>query len=208
MKKSVMIASGNPGKIREIKAILSPLECEIISAAERGINLTVEETGGSYSANAKLKASAYLHAAGMMVLADDSGLEVDALNGQPGIYSARFSPKEHASDQDRREHLLEQLQGKPKPWSAQFHCTAVLAIPGEKFIETSGRCNGVIIPEERGTRGFGYDPVFYIPEHDATMAELSGNLKNKISHRARALTAMIPYIERFLMSGATDDQQD
>lgn len=207
MEKSLLIASGNPGKIREIKAILSPLDCKIVSADERGTNLKVEETGGSYSANAALKAKAYLHAAKMLVLADDSGLEVDALNGQPGIFSARFSPKENATDHDRRKYLLEQLQGKPKPWTAHFHCTAVLAIPGEKYIETTGRCNGVIIPEERGTHGFGYDPVFYIPEHDATMAELSANLKNRISHRGRALMAMIPYITRFLMLSEANDQQ-
>ena len=208
MEQSLLIASGNPGKIGEIKAILSPLDCEIISAEERGIDLHVEETGASYSENAILKAKAYLHAANMMVLADDSGLEVDALNGQPGIFSARFSPKKNATDHDRRIYLLEQLQGKPEPWTAHFHCTAILAIPGERFIETTGRCSGVIIPEERGTHGFGYDPVFYISEHDATMAELPASLKNRISHRGRALMAMIPYITRFLMLSTANDQID
>lgn len=208
MEKSLLIASGNPGKIQEIKAILSSLDCKIVSADEQGIDLEVEETGGSYSANATLKAKAYLHTANTLVLADDSGLEVDALNGQPGIYSARFSPKEHATDHDRRSYLLEQLQGKPKPWTAHFHCSAVLAIPGESFIETTGRCSGVILPEERGTHGFGYDPVFYIPEHEATMAELPAKLKNRISHRGKALMGMIPYITRFLMLGAADDQQE
>ena len=205
MGQSLLIASGNPGKIQEIKAILSPLDCEIISAGERGLNLTIDETGGSYAANAKIKAEAYLHADGMMVIADDSGLEVEALNGQPGIFSARFSPKDNATDHDRRTYLLEQLQGKPEPWTAHFHCTAVLAIPGEKFIQTTGRCSGVIIPEERGTHGFGYDPIFYMPEHNATMAELPADLKNRISHRGRALMGMIPYIERFLtLDGANN----
>jgi len=208
MAQSLLIASGNPGKIREIKTILSPLDCKIISAEERGINLQVEETGASYSENAALKAKAYLHSANMMVLADDSGLEVDALNGQPGIFSARFSPKKNATDYDRRKYLISQLQGKPRPWTAHFHCTAILAIPGERFIETTGRCSGVIIPEERGTHGFGYDPVFYIPEHDATMAELPASLKNRISHRGRALMAMIPYISRFLMLSGADEQID
>lgn len=208
MEQSLLIASGNPGKIREIKAILSSLDCQIVSASEQGINLQVEETGTSYSENAVLKAKAFLHASNMMVLADDSGLEVDALNGQPGIFSARFSPKENATDHDRRTYLLEQLQAKPRPWTAHFHCTAVLAIPGERFIETTGSCSGVIIPEERGNHGFGYDPVFYIPEHNATMAELPTSLKNRISHRGRALMAMIPYISRFLMLKTVEDQID
>jgi XTP/dITP diphosphohydrolase len=198
LEKSLLIASGNPGKIREIKEILSPLKRVIVSAKDISLVIKVEETGKTYSENAQLKAAAYLKATGMVVLADDSGIEVDALNGAPGIYSARFSPKENATDSDRRAYLLKKLEGKPRPWSAHFQCSAVLALPGGEFIESSGHCNGIIIPEERGSGGFGYDPIFYIPDYKATMAELPSITKNAISHRAKALSAMIPIIENAL----------
>ena len=184
MVQQLVIASGNPGKILEIKAILQGLDIKIISAVELGINLEVKETGATYSENARLKAIAYQSATEQMVLADDSGLEVDVLNGAPGIYSARYSPKPHASDADRRTYLLEQLGNKPRPWTAHFHCTAVLAKPDGKLIETVGQCDGEIISEERGNGGFGYDPIFYLPEQRATMAEIPESLKNRISHRA------------------------
>jgi XTP/dITP diphosphohydrolase len=119
-------------------------------------------------------------------------LEVDALDGAPGIYSARYAAIPNATDADRRHHLLEQLKGKPQPWPAHFHCTAILAGPSGKLAETEGRCDGNIIPEERGEGGFGYDPIFYIPEEKGTMAELPEERKNQISHRARALQGLIP----------------
>lgn len=192
MQHSLIIASGNSGKIREIKAILEELDLEILSAAELGFQLDVKETGATYAENARLKALAYQNATGQLVLADDSGLEVDALDGAPGIFSARYSARPNASDADRREYLLEQLADKPQPWSAHFHCTAVLVGPGGMLIETNGQCDGEIIPEERGCGGFGYDPIFYMPEHQATMAEIPAPLKNRISHRAKALLAMLP----------------
>jgi XTP/dITP diphosphohydrolase len=198
LEKSLLIASGNPGKIREIKEILSPLKRVIVSAQDISLVINVKETGKTYSENAQLKAKAYHKATGMIVLADDSGIEVDALNGAPGIYSARFSPKENATDSDRRAYLLKKLEGKPRPWSAHFQCSAVLALPGGEFIESSGHCNGIIIPEERGSGGFGYDPIFYIPDYKATMAELPSITKNAISHRAKALSAMIPIIKNAL----------
>jgi XTP/dITP diphosphohydrolase len=135
------------------------------------------------------------------VIADDSGLEVDALEGAPGIFSARFSPIEDASDADRRAHLLAQLRGKLQPWHAHFHCSAVLALPGGETIERVGLCEGIIIPEERGSGGFGYDPLFYIPEYDATMAELPADVKNRISHRARAISALLPILKARLIEG-------
>lgn len=201
MGNRLLIASGNPGKVREIKAILSMVDIELISPVEKSLVLEVAETGNSYEENARIKASAYLDAAGMPVLADDSGLEVDALNGAPGLYSNRFSPKQNANDADRRTYLLQQLRDKPGPWTAHFHCTAVLALPSGKFHSTTGRCDGVIIPEERGEGGFGYDPIFYIPEYEATMAQLPMALKNEISHRGKALSAMIPKIKEILASG-------
>ena len=195
MLNALLIASGNPGKILEIKAILEECGLNIQSAADLGLSLNVKETGSSYIENARLKAVAYQAATGMAVLADDSGLEVDALNGAPGIFSARYSPKANATDADRRKYLLKQLQDKPRPWTAHFHCSAVLITPEGGLIETSGQCNGEIIPEERGTGGFGYDPIFFIPEENATMAEIPASLKNRISHRAKALLAMLPELK-------------
>ncbi len=195
MNHQLIIASGNPGKVQEIKAILGGLGIPITSAGDLGINLDIQETGNTYSENARLKAAAYQGATHEIVLADDSGLEVDALDGAPGIYSARFSPKVNATDADRRRYLLDQLQGKPRLWTAHFHCTAVLAAPGGKIIEKHGQCSGEILDEERGEGGFGYDPVFFIPEFNATMAELQPEIKNAISHRARAVSALIPAIK-------------
>ncbi|MEA3326502.1 MAG: RdgB/HAM1 family non-canonical purine NTP pyrophosphatase [Chloroflexota bacterium] len=195
MKNKLLIASENPGKIKEIKSILSPFDGSLMTPKDMNLSLTVEETGDTYTKNARLKAFAYLKASGSATLADDSGLEVAALDGSPGIYSARFSPKPNATDSDRRIYLLEKLKGIPQPWKAHFHCAAVLAIPSGMTFETTGRCDGVIISQERGTGGFGYDPIFFIPEFSATMAELSPCLKNTISHRAKALAAMLPMIQ-------------
>ena len=195
MKNKLLIASKNPGKIKEIKAILSRFDSTLMTSEEMNLSLMVEETGDTYAKNARLKAFAYLNASGIATLADDSGLEVEALDGAPGIYSARFSPKTNATDADRRVHLLKQLKGNRQPWKAHFHCTAVLALPSGMTFETTGRCDGVIISQERGTGGFGYDPIFYIPELSATMAELPPHLKNTISHRARALDAMLPILQ-------------
>lgn len=199
MKPVLLIASGNPGKQREISAILSPFEITLLSTQDIGVDIAVQETGTTYRENARIKALAYLCASGLPVLADDSGLEVEALNGAPGVYSARFSPKENANDADRRAHLLAQLRGKPQPWKAHFHCTAILALPGDECIETTGRCDGVIISEERGDGGFGYDPVFFLSKYNATMAELPAEVKNRISHRANAIAAMLPFIKARLL---------
>lgn len=195
MLQSLVIASGNPGKIREIKAILQSGEFEIVSGPELGVFMDVKETGTTYAENARLKAIAYQAATGQAVLADDSGLEVDALDGAPGVYSARYFPKPNATDADRRAYLLEQLRNHPLPLTAHFHCTAILAMPDGSIIETVGRCDGEIIFEERGSGGFGYDPIFYMPEHQATMAEIPASLKNQVSHRAKALLAMLPVLE-------------
>jgi XTP/dITP diphosphohydrolase len=198
MQPELLIATSNPGKIKEIKAILSPLNIKIIMPKELSLNLKVAESGTTYLENALLKAKAYHQAAGLPVLADDSGLEVDALDGAPGLHSARFSPKANANDADRRAYLLEILSDKAQPWYAHFHCTAVLLISSDNYTKSVGQCHGLIIPEERGNSGFGYDPVFYIPEYEATMAELGPDIKNKISHRAKALIALMPVISKLL----------
>lgn len=191
----LLIATSNAGKIMELRALLSKyIFFEILTPAEIGILMIPEESGASYLENAQLKAEYYADRSRMAVLADDTGLEVDALDGQPGLYSARFSNLAGASDADRRRFLLQKLKGKPQPWHAHFICTAVLIdYLGNQHFAT-GRCEGQIISTERGKNGFGYDPVFLFPDLNKTMAELELEEKNRISHRARALHALAPYL--------------
>ena len=183
----LLLASQNPGKLRELQAILQDLPIQLITPAEVGIQLHVEETGSTYAENAALKSEAYAKKSGLIALADDSGLEVDALNGAPGLYSARYAPAPNATDGDRRAYLLQNLLPHPRPWTARFRATIAITLPGGKTHFAEGACEGEIIPEERGNGGFGYDPIFYIPETGFTMAELDEEKKNRISHRARAL---------------------
>jgi XTP/dITP diphosphohydrolase len=190
----VLIASGNPGKFGEIRALLEGLNLELVTPQTLGLQVEVHESGQSYAENAAIKAKAFLNATGLVTLADDSGLEVDLLGGLPGIRSARFSSVPGASDADRRAYLLECLKGLLQPWRAHFHCTVALAFPGKEIQFRAGECHGEIIAQERGANGFGYDPIFYIPELGVTMAELSMEEKNRISHRARAIKAAIPLL--------------
>src|SRR5690606_2246934 len=148
--------------------------------------LDVVEDGKNYQENAEKKAREFAKASGFISIADDSGLEVDALNGAPGLYSARYSPKPNATDKDRRAFLLENLKDKPKPWKAHFHATIAIAVPNGDIAFAEGNCYGEIIMEERGTNGFGYDPIFLFPELGKTMAELDSEHKNRISHRGLA----------------------
>jgi XTP/dITP diphosphohydrolase len=199
----LLIASTNRGKLREIQAVLAGLPVDLVLPADLGMTLHVDETGETYAENAALKARAYCQASSLLTLADDSGLEVAALNGAPGLHSARYSPLPGASDADRRALLLQTLKSYPMPtgspgWPAHFHCTVAIAQPGGSLHFSEGRCDGYIIPQERGHNGFGYDPVFFIPEHHATMAELPDQVKNRISHRARALQAAIPLLQRVI----------
>jgi XTP/dITP diphosphohydrolase len=193
----LLIATENKGKIVEIETLLEGLPFQLVTPESLGLHLNVVEDGQTYAENAARKALAHARASGMLVLADDSGLEVDALGGLPGIRSARFAPQPGASDADRRRYLLQQLQGKPRPWKACFHCTAAVATPEGEIEYAAGECLGEIIPEERGTAGFGYDPVFFLPEYGQTMAELGLEVKNQISHRARAITAARSILARY-----------
>lgn len=190
----LLIATRNPGKLLEIQSLLEGMEVSLVTPDMIGISLKVMETGNSYEENAALKAKAYARRVNLVTMADDSGLEVDALGGQPGIHSARFSPLPHATDADRRQYLLDLLHGLPKPWSAHFHCTVAIATPTDRIYYAQGNCVGEIIPTERGTNGFGYDPIFLIPAAGLTMAELSMAEKNHLSHRARAVKAALPVI--------------
>jgi XTP/dITP diphosphohydrolase len=185
----ILVATLNMGKLKEIQALLADLPIELITPADLNLEMVVEETGNSYAENAGLKAVAFAKASGLISLADDSGLEVDALDGLPGLHSARFAPWSGASDADRRALLLEKLRLKDRPWTARFRCVVALATPTGEVQFAEGICPGEIIPEERGESGFGYDPIFLIPELGKTMAELDMEEKNKLSHRGRAVRA-------------------
>lgn len=197
-RPKLLIATNNRGKIEEILALLADLNFEPLTPAQVGLQLQVIEDGKTYAENAAKKAVAFAQASGLVALADDSGLEVDALGGAPGLYSARYSPQPNASDSDRRALLIENLRGRPRPWTARFHATLAVAAPGGAAQLAEGECEGEIIPEERGTGGFGYDPVFYIPEAGCTMAELSPQEKNRLSHRARAVLNAKPILSKIL----------
>jgi len=209
----LLIATNNPGKIQELHELLQGMDIQLVTPAQIGLDLDVLEDGLTYAENATKKAVAFAKASNLISLADDSGLEVDALDGAPGLYSARYGSTdgEKLSDAERRKYLLSKLQDQPHPWTARFHATIAIATPsghvtlseatlapgasaGEGFLSREestylavGICEGEIIPAERGTGGFGYDPIFLLPELGKTMAELSMDEKNRLSHRAKAV---------------------
>ncbi|GIK10261.1 MAG: non-canonical purine NTP pyrophosphatase [Chloroflexota bacterium] len=197
----LLLATNNKGKLRELRAILADLPLEILAPADIGLTLEVDEDGLTYAENAAKKAVAFQRASGLVCLADDSGLEVDALGGAPGLRSARYSSKPGATDRDRRMTLLQNLADKPRPWTARFRATMAVAGPDGSVEIAEGICEGEISPEERGSGGFGYDPVFFIPEFGRTMAELPEETKNRLSHRARAAQAARPILARLLRDG-------
>ena len=169
---TLLLATNNPGKLEEMRSLLAGLPLELVTPAQVGLNFEVLEDGQTYAENASRKALAFNRASGLATLADDSGLEVDALGGQPGLRSHRLATWQDATDTDRRAYLLQQLQGRPRPWKAHFHCTIAIVTRDVTVIYADGECPGEIIPDERGSNGFGYDPIFYIAERQATMAEL------------------------------------
>jgi XTP/dITP diphosphohydrolase len=182
----LLIATNNQGKVREFHELLQGLPYELVTPKELGIKLDVEESGKTYQENARIKAAAFAKASGLLTLADDSGLEVDALNGEPGLRSSRYAG-EGASDERRVEFLLNKLKNVPeKQRSARFRCVIALALTESQIQYCEGICEGLITFAPRGAEGFGYDPIFYFPELKQTMAELSAEVKNSISHRARA----------------------
>ena len=196
----LLLASNNPGKLEEIHALLGDLPLELVTPVLLSLQLVVEENGQTYAENAALKAKAFARITGLLTLADDSGLEVEALGGQPGLRSARFASKPGATDADRRRYLLDCLAGQPRPWWAQFRCVIALATANGQARFVEGICPGEIIPEERGDNGFGYDPIFLLPELGCTMAELTMQEKNRLSHRARAVLAARPILTEMLTS--------
>lgn len=197
--QTLLIASSNSGKLREFQGILQGLGVNLVLPADIGVKIKVEEDGTTYYENALKKAQAYCAVSGLITIADDSGLEVDALAGAPGLHSARYSPRPGATDADRRHYLLQQLADHPKPWSAHFHCTLIVALPDGTHHAFEGNCYGEIISQERGEHGFGYDPIFLLPDRNLTMAELPEEEKNRISHRGRATLAALPTLKRILI---------
>jgi XTP/dITP diphosphohydrolase len=197
----ILIATNNPGKLEEIRALLLPAGWTPLHPAGLGLALDVQETGSTYAENAALKATAFAAEAGMLALADDSGLEVDALQGRPGVYSARYGgPGTPPAEQIRM--LLQELDGVPEERrTARFRSVVVIAAPDGRTWQTEGVVEGRIGHEPRGGGGFGYDPIFVLPERGVSMAELPAAEKNRISHRARAVLAALPLLDRLLRSG-------
>jgi len=185
-KKKLLLATNNKGKAREYQSLLGGIPYRLVTLADEGITTEVPETGATFEENARLKATVLAAESGLLTLADDSGLEVDALNGEPGVLSARYAG-ENASDADRVNFLLTKLKDVPEDKrTARFRCVIAIATPNGDVKICSGECRGIITTSPRGYNGFGYDPVFYVPEFGKTMAELSPGEKNKISHRAKA----------------------
>jgi len=182
----LLIATHNRGKLIEYQAILAGLPVELVTLDDVGIRDDVAETGATLAENARLKALTYARQSGLLTLADDSGLEVDALNGEPGVYSKRYAG-ENKTDAERNAFLLAKLRDVPPgKRSARFACVIAIATPAGKVWETVGVCEGEIAFDSRGTNGFGYDPIFQVTERNMRMAELPSSIKNQISHRARA----------------------
>jgi len=194
----LLVATHNKGKMQEIQALLGDLPIELVTPERAGVLLQVTEDGETYLENATKKAAAFADASGLLSLADDSGLEVAALGGAPGLHSARYLPMKDATDADRRAYLLQNLRGKPRPWTARFRAAVAIAVPKQAVQCVEGACEGEIIPEERGTGGFGYDPIFLVGETGCTMAELPMAEKNRVSHRARAIMKARPILEVLL----------
>lgn len=196
---SLLIATNNRDKIEELQDLLKDLDIQLVTPADINLDLDVIEDGLTYAENASKKAIAFAQASGLISLADDSGLEVDALDGAPGLYSARYGSPDGSklTDGERRKLLIRNLQPFSRPWTGRFKATIAIAIPtdhvtlspeGAKGLRlTEGFCEGEIIPEERGTSGFGYDPIFLFSELGKTMAELAMDEKNRLSHRAKAV---------------------
>lgn len=191
MNRKVIIASNNEHKTREIKEILKEFPFDVVTMKEAGIDTEVVEDGKTFKENASKKAKEIMELTGEICLADDSGLEVSALNGAPGVYSARFAG-EHGNNKKNNEKLLQLMLEVPKSKrSARFVSAISMYFPDGKEILVEGYVNGIIGYEEKGSNGFGYDPLFIIPEFDKTFAELSSEHKNSISHRGEALKLLV-----------------
>ena len=186
MLPKLLLATNNAGKVKEYRSLLQGIPFELVTPKEMGNTMDVAETGATYRENARLKACSLAAQSGLLTLADDSGIEVDALNGEPGVVSARYAG-ENASNAERVDHLLSELKDVPKEKrTARFYCLIAIAQPNGTVQFCDGECKGTIAFKPSGERGFGYDPIFYLPEWGKTMAELPVEVKNQISHRGTA----------------------
>lgn len=202
MSQEWLVVTDNPGKKREYQALLASLPVSIRFPSDLGYRIDVQEDGTTYTENAIRKARAGVQVSGLLSLADDSGLEVDVLGGAPGVRSARYTP---GSDADRIAALLARLDGVPwEQRTARFRCVIAIATPEGELYTAEGTCEGVIATTPAGTGGFGYDPVFYLPEFGCTMAQLPPEAKNRISHRARAVQAALPILQQLLIRTQTN----
>lgn len=197
MAQKLLIATTNQGKLREYTELLRGLPFEVVTLRDVGIDASIEETGATIRDNAILKAESYARMSGLLTVADDSGLEVDALDGEPGARSARYAG-EGVSDADRNRFLLSKLEGFPDDRrQARFRCVIAVAGPGTATRVAEGTCEGVIARTPQGTNGFGYDPIFHLPDLGRRMAELTTEEKNRISHRGKAIRAAGEKLRKF-----------
>ncbi len=196
----LLLATNNQAKVHEYRSLLRNPAHDLVTLADQGITTVVSEVGRSLEENARLKATVLAAESQLVTLADDSGLEVDALGGEPGWLSARYAG-EGASDRDRVNYLLSRLKSVPWPErSARFRCVIAIATPDGELEFCSGECRGIITFEPKGKHGFGYDPVFYLPQLDKTMAELPLEIKNQVSHRGQAAGKVFQVLERLICS--------
>lgn len=203
-RKKIIAATKNRGKLKEIAQLLSDLPYDVISMTDAGMTDDIDESGATFEENALIKARAVWKVTGETVIADDSGLEVDHLGGAPGVYSARYAG-EGATDADRNHKLLSALAGVPADKrSARFVCAEALIFPDGRELVVRGTCEGYIAEEPAGDNGFGYDPLFYVPEFGLTIAQMDAELKNSISHRGNALRKILDILE----VGSADGQDN
>ncbi len=198
MKKQIVLATRNQGKIRELQALMRDFDIDVISVADIPDAPEVEENGRTFLDNSLKKAREIAMATGIMALADDSGLVVDALDGAPGVYSARFAGEDATDEKNNRKLLTEMKEVPDEKRTARFKCVMVLYHPSGQWISAEGSCEGIISREPAGSQGFGYDPVFFVPEIGRSMAELSSEEKNAISHRGNALKRLREKLPEFL----------
>lgn len=195
--RRIIFATGNSGKLREIREIMADMDVEVVSMKEAGLNVDIEENGDTFEANARIKAEAIAAYTDDIVLADDSGLEVDYLNKEPGVYSARYMG-EDTSYEIKNQAILDRLHGVPKEKrTARFVCAIAAVLPDKQVLVTRETIEGYIGEKPAGTNGFGYDPIFYVDAYQCSTAELSEDEKNAISHRGKALRAMKALLHQY-----------
>lgn len=200
--EKIIFATGNQGKLKEIRMILKDLPVEIVSMKEAGIDINIDENGSTFEENAVIKAKAIMEKTGCLVLADDSGLEVDYMDKAPGIYSARFLGEDTSYDV-KNNYILDRLKGVPDELrTARFVCAVAAVFPDGKTVTRRGTIEGIIGHQTAGSNGFGYDPIFYVPEFNCTTAQLDPEQKNAVSHRGKALRAIGEVIREYLQASA------